>query len=246
MTGRAQSLADERRLHMVAALVPPGSRVADIGTDHGILPLLLLKRDRSAHCIASDRARGSLDRLRGRAWSRQFADRLELRAGSGLQVLGETDRVDVVVISGLGGRSIVRILEEGRASGKSFPRLVLQPQSEPARVRRWVRLNGYAIVEERMIRERNRFYVAAAAEPLGDEPQPGHPRLTVEELDEAGPRLVGSADPLVREYWERALREQQTILRSATGGSGRREAEQRLRLAQRVLDALPAQDPTLL
>lgn len=226
---------DNRRLGAVASLVPQGSRVADVGTDRGLLPRLLLATGRASHCIGTEiggpAGRGPFDPAgRGR-----HRERLEFRAGFGLRVLAEADRIDVLVLSGLGARTIVRILEDRAPAELGIKRLVLQPQSEPGTVRRWLFAHDFAIVAERMALERGRYYVAMGAEPGGSQPGPDHPRLDRAAIEEAGPCLLRSGDPLVREYWERVLHEQRQILERAQGGTGREAAERLSRIARDVL-----------
>ena len=224
-----------RRLRAVARLVPPGSRVADIGSDHGLLPRSLLFSGRAAFCIASDIDRTSLSGfLRP---GHPLATRLELRWGDGLSVLRPEDRVDVLILTGLGARAICRILSHDRRSRIGLRRLVLQPQAEPARLRRWLAQHGYAIVDETLAAERRRWYVTIAAEPTPD-PVPRHPRLSTDDLYESGPCLVRSADPEVAACWRQRLVRWERILHRARGGPGRERAQAERERARRVLAVL--------
>jgi tRNA (adenine22-N1)-methyltransferase len=219
-------------------MVPDGSRVADIGTDHGLLPRMLLASGRAAHCIATDCARGPRQQLVDFARRGTFVEKLEFRSGFGLRVLGPDDRLDVVVLSGLGARAVTRILDDRPPAELGPVRLLLQPQSEPALVRRWLFDREFAIVEEKLIKDRERFYVVIAAEPGPGPFGCEHPVLDRSEIEEAGPCLVRSSDPLVREFWERLLRHQERILSHASGGRGREAAERWRATAERVLDCL--------
>jgi tRNA (adenine22-N1)-methyltransferase len=218
------NLRHSSRLEAVASMVPHGSRVADIGTDHGLLPLLLLSGGRASHCIASDVKSG---------WpgGTSPSDRLELRAGTGLQVLKPEDCIDVVAITGVGGRSIRRILDDACRHSLDIRLAVVQPQSEAAEVRRWLAEQRYPIVAESVVFERGRYYFIMAAELDRGDGWHQHPLLDRDDLVEAGPLLVRSGDPLVRSYWLQ-VRERQRAIR-------RGEASARLALAERVLQALP-------
>ncbi len=218
------------RLRAVASLVPPGTRVADIGTGHGNLPRWLLDSSRVAHCIATERTRESGPRLAS-------APGLDVRFGDGLRVLRPEDRVDVLIISGLGARSIIGILDDDRGPAAGAGRIVLQPQTEAGRLRRWLVGNGRTIVAERMARERGRFYTAIAAT-AGGGPLPTHPTLSAEELLEAGPCLVASRNPLVRSYWRRHLERLERILDRAPRATQHSLARRRALLATHVLNAL--------
>lgn len=200
---------------------------------------MLLSSGRAAHCVATELAGRRAPRLPRPDADPDRTSRLEFRSGFGLRVLRAEDRIEVVVLSGLGARAVARILEDRPPRGLGVRRLVIQPQSEPARVRHWLAENGYVIVDERMVRERDRFYVVLAAEPRPGEAPPAHPRLDREDLEEAGPCLVRSPDPVVREYWQRVQRDQERILLLGSRGAGRAAARRRLERARRVLAALP-------
>jgi tRNA (adenine22-N1)-methyltransferase len=217
------------RLLAVAELIPEGSRVADVGSGHGLLPRHLLETGRASFCVATERNErrlGSVARSPG----------LELRHGDGLAPLLPSDRLDVVAIAGLGGPSIARILGSRRRESLRVLRLVLQPQTGAADLRRWLAGNGLALVDERLALSAGRLYPVLAAEPG---PWRHHDtRLDPEDLLEAGPCLVLRRDPLLRPLWEREEERLVSILGRARPGGGRRAAEARLALARRVLAAL--------
>jgi tRNA (adenine22-N1)-methyltransferase len=222
------------RLRAVAEMVPGGSRVADIGTDHGVLPRRLVESDRASHCVATELCARRLapDALE------PGSSAVEVRVGDGLGPLGPEDRLDVLVLAGLGARTMLRILDDPRLERLAVRRLVLQPQSETARLRRWLIDRGFRIVDERLILDRGHYYVVLAAEPdPGGEP-PRHPGLDLEQLLEAGPCLVASDDPLVARYWSDELARQERILRVAPEGAARSRALRRRDTARGVLRAV--------
>jgi tRNA A22 N-methylase len=112
-------------------------------------------------------------------------------------------------------------------------------------LRRWLVDHGYSIVEETLIREGRRFCVVIAAEPRPDAALASQGALESEDLLEAGPCLVRSGDPLVREYWERALRREQRILERCGGGERASRSRHRRDRALRVLAALNRRDETV-
>jgi tRNA (adenine22-N1)-methyltransferase len=230
------------RLEAVAALVPPGHRVADIGTDHGRLPRYLLGSGRVPHCIASERDRRSLAGFTGFPRGHALAPRLEVRVGNGLDVLRPDDRVETVVLAGLGARAIIRLLRGDRIERLGVRRLVLQPQTETGRLRRWLAETGRAIVAERLARERGRFYEVMAGESAPDrEAIPRHPRLRAEELYEVGPLLVDSGEALVRRLWAERVRQLEQIRERSSPGSLR--IRERLDRARRILAELDRATP---
>lgn len=222
------------RLRATAGLIPEGSRVADIGTDHGHLPRLLLSSGRASYCVATELRESRLARTRQPPADDPLAPRLVLRWGDGLVPLRPDDRLDVIVLAGMGARTIVRILEDPCRVGLGVGRLVIQPQSEIALVRRWLASREFHIVDETLAHERGHFYVALAATTGPGEPCAGHPRLTEEDLFEVGPCLVASGDPQLRRYWRHRRRREERILDRARG-AGRAAALRRRDLACRVL-----------
>jgi tRNA (adenine22-N1)-methyltransferase len=223
-----------KRLRAIAELVPAGAPVVDVGAGHGLLCLWLLARGRAPWCIATERNDASGVRLADLG----DVPGLEVRLGDGLEALGDEDRPEVLVVSGLGARSMVRIIEKGGERVSRLRRLVLQPQTEAGRLRRWIANRGLATVDERMTLDRGRFYVTIAAEARPAACPVSHPALSFHELMEAGPCLVRSADPLVREYWRRVAARWDRVLDRVPAGQGRDRAVRRRALARRVLAAL--------
>lgn len=227
----------KNRLEVVASQVSGGARVADVGADHGLLALRLIRSDRAVHCIVSDRDPRALSRARRRL-SRVPPGRVDLRLGDGFSVLRLEDRVDTVVLAGLGARSIIRILDDDRLERLGVLRLVLQPQSEPALLRRWLVDHRLAIVGEQVARERGRFYEVIAAEVGAAATELSHPRLDRDCLLEAGPCLVRARDPQALAMWSRRARELGVALERSRGGSSEAQLEGRLRRARAIVAAL--------
>ena len=113
-------------------MIPVGLPVADIGTDHGRLPAWLLRNGRVPRVIATDRAAGPLQgaqqRLRGLS--------VDLRLGDGLHTL-DSGEVETVVLAGMGGRRVVRILQSCPEITASLTCVVVQPQGEAEWLRRY-------------------------------------------------------------------------------------------------------------
>ena len=210
--------------------------VADVGADHALLSLALLESGRAVRCVASEPRSERLAKAAARASASRAADRLDLRVGDGLAVLTPDDGVSVVVLAGLGGHAIRRILDDPRREALAPRRLVLQPQTEPAVVRGWLAGSGYRLVAERLVADGRRFYVVLAAEPGVEDLR--HPSLPPADLLEAGPLLVRSGDPVAAAYWRAELRRTRAVLERARRGRGRDEALAREALARRVLAAL--------
>ncbi len=145
------------RLQAIAAMVEEGSLLADIGTDHGYLPIRLLEDGKISGAIAADINRGPLLRAKEHVREKGLDDRISLRLSDGfLAVLpGEAD---VAVIAGMGGPLTIRILENGKETARALKYLVLSPQSEVRLVRRYLLENGYEILDEDMAEDGGKYY----------------------------------------------------------------------------------------
>ena len=107
----------ENRMHLTPRLrtimqqVPEGARLADIGTDHALIPTALLRRGVIQSAIASDLREGPLDSAARTAKQFEVEHKLSLRLGGGLQTV-KPDEADTIVIAGMGGETIAQILAD--------------------------------------------------------------------------------------------------------------------------------------
>ncbi len=144
-----------KRIYALADTVNYGDSVADIGTDHGYVPMLLMRRGVSPHVIMADISEGSLSKARETFAACGLEDKVsdhDFRTGDGLQVL-EPGEVDEVIIAGLGGHTIRSILEFDEAKSKSFRRLILQPRKHSGTLRHYLYTHGWDIESEQLAEE---------------------------------------------------------------------------------------------
>ncbi|MCD8300019.1 MAG: class I SAM-dependent methyltransferase [Clostridiales bacterium] len=179
------------RLTALAEMVTRGNRLADVGCDHGYLPIWLCLEDRIPSAIAMDVKPGPLSRAEGHITEFDLTDRIETRLSDGLENLGE-DEADTILIAGMGGMLMRRILTD-RAIPESVTELVLQPQSDVAEVRRCVREIGFHIVDEDMVYEDGKYY------PMMRCTRGLSPEYSELE-DEFGPVLLAKKHPVLRQY----------------------------------------------
>ncbi|MCD8381451.1 MAG: class I SAM-dependent methyltransferase [Clostridiales bacterium] len=144
------------RLRTVAALVPRGCRFADIGTDHAYLPVWLIRNGVIEAAIAADLRSDPLARARETAERYGCTGRIDLRRSDGLEALAPHES-DCIAIAGMGGETVRGILAAAPWTREGV-RLLLQPQSNLPELREWLTENGYAIRQERCIREERRWY----------------------------------------------------------------------------------------
>ena len=146
-----------KRLQAVADLVSKGVTVADVGTDHGYIPIYLCKTNRCPSAIAMDVNKGPLLRAKAHIAEYGLQELIGTRQSDGVQKLTPGE-YECVVIAGMGGALTVRILTEGEAVFRSLKEFVLQPQSELWKVRQYLSENGYVIVQEDMVLEDGKYY----------------------------------------------------------------------------------------
>ncbi|MBQ3102732.1 MAG: SAM-dependent methyltransferase, partial [Oscillospiraceae bacterium] len=117
------------RLQALSQLVPDGARMADIGTDHGYLPVYLLQEGKITFAIASDINREPLEHARRTALEYHITEHIDFRLCGGLDLI-EPHEVDTVVVAGMGGETIAAILSAAPWLMKSEITLLLQPMSK--------------------------------------------------------------------------------------------------------------------
>lgn len=219
------------RLRRVAEQVPPGSVVADIGTDHGYLPVDLVSSGRCPRAIATDIAAGPLAAARALVEREGLSDRIQLRRGEGLAVLAPGE-ADTLVLAGMGGVLMARLLGQRPEVAHSLYRLVLQPMTAAASLRRWLAANGFRFVHEELVEDGDRIYEIIVTEP-GEEPgRQDMPDI----MYEVGPILAERRDPLLDQLLAERIRRLEKALADLAGadsaGARRAEAVIRKRLEE--------------
>ena len=208
-----------KRLYAVAGLVTEGASVADIGTDHGYVPIYLVERGIASKVIALDVNQGPLNRARMHIVGHGLGDRIETRLSDGLAMI-RPGEVDTVIASGMGGPLTIRILQEGKEVADQLNALILQPQSEICRVRRFLTENGYRIEQEDMVLEDGKYYPVMRVVHGTKEPYEEWEYLY-------GKRLLEARHPVLLEFLKRELHIKESILEQLAGRSGSESARER-------------------
>ena len=193
------------RLHAIAEQVPQGARLADVGTDHGYLPVWLLRSGCIDSAIATDLREGPLNRARETAQQFGVAEQISFRLCDGLSAI-RPEEADTVVIAGMGGETIVSILEAAPWT-KEGTLLLLQPMTGFAPLRLWLQENGYQIAGECIAREGKRLYNILTVR--GGEMPPLSPAELWAGRQNNGPQRLEYLD-MVRKKAEKALRGQKS------------------------------------
>jgi len=195
------------RLERVAANVPAGARLADIGSDHGYLPVALMRRGAIAAAVAGEVAATPFHAAERTVRDNALEQHISVRLADGLAAIEPTDAITAISLCGMGGETIRDILDSGRAHLSGQERLILQPNGGEQPLRQWLMDNGYRIVREELLQE-NRFYyeiiVAERAEPLV---------YTAQQLY-FGPLQMQARSPQFLGKWQRMLRQKHKTLAS--------------------------------
>ncbi|MGB9089196.1 MAG: tRNA (adenine(22)-N(1))-methyltransferase TrmK [Pseudomonas farsensis] len=193
------------RLERVAAHIPAGARLADIGSDHGYLPVALLLRGAIASALAGEVALTPYHAAMRSVRDNGLEQQATVRLANGLAAIEPGDDITVVSLCGMGGETIRDILDAGKAYLSGHERLVLQPNGGEQPLRQWLMDNGYGIVCEEVLRE-NRFdYEIIVAEP-------GQAAVYSPEQLYFGPCLLAARSPAFLFKWQRMLRQKQQTL----------------------------------
>lgn len=161
-----------KRLQAIAACINNGAVIADIGSDHAYLPCYLCMRDKNIRAIAGEVARGPYQSARGTVEKFELEDRIDVRLGSGLEIIHEEDHVTDIVIAGMGGSLISDILLMGKEKLTNVQRLILQPNNNEVRVRETLEDLQFILTEEVILQEKGLFYEILLAEPIQQTKQP--------------------------------------------------------------------------
>lgn len=145
------------RLRTIAEQVPKGAKFADIGTDHGYLPVWLILNGAVESAIAADLREGPLERARQTAARYGAAERMDFRLCDGLAGI-MPEEADVIAIAGMGGDTVAAILDAAPWTKGPGKTLLLQPMTAQPDLRAWLQTHGYAIRGERIAREGKRLY----------------------------------------------------------------------------------------
>ncbi len=224
------------RLQWIADRTKPGETVADIGTDHGLLPIFLYERGIAPRVILCDINSGPLEKAKENLNRFLPGKDFDLRQGNGLGPL-MAGEADAVVIAGMGGLLIADILAAEPAKSKALKRLLLQPRNHGVELRRWLWGSGYEIYDETLVREGRHLCEILCARPLTQEELAGDfrtdpPRGSDWLSFEVSPILVERSDPLLPEFLKNKIRVERKIESAIRSGADSQSEETIRRLAR--------------
>jgi len=232
------------RMQALADMVSRGRVVCDVGCDHGWVSIYLVQQGIATKVYAMDVGKGPLERAKEHIRSYHLENYIETRLSDGLAALQVGD-VDCMVCAGMGGPLMMRILTEGRNKARAMKELVLQPQSEIARFRAFLRQEEYQIVRENMVLEEGKYYPMMKVVPVD---------YKIEEVlkeqdifDAYGELLLKEKHPVLQLYIDRSLEQARELLQHLAKQETMRarermvEIEKDLALLQKAKDYMAIQ-----
>ncbi|NWF08392.1 tRNA (adenine(22)-N(1))-methyltransferase TrmK [Pseudomonas salomonii] len=195
------------RLERVAAHVPVGAHLADIGSDHGYLPVALMRRGVITAAVAGEVATTPFHAAQRTVRDNGLEQHISVRLADGLAAIEAGDGITAISVCGMGGETIRDILDSGKAYLSGEERLILQPNGGEQRLRQWLMENGYRILCEELLRENRFYYEIIVAE------RAGAVTYTDEQLY-FGPLQMQARSPEFLAKWQRMLRQKHKTLAS--------------------------------
>lgn len=244
-----------KRLQAVADFVTAGSQAADVGTDHGFLPIYLVQSGKCPSVIAMDIRKGPLACAQEHIAAAGLEDYIYTRLSDGLQQLS-VGEADSIIIAGMGGCTVMHILDAGMELVSNVKELILGPQSEIAGVRMYLREHGMYIDKEELVYEDGKFYPVlhiVMQEPEWKKTwkknaQELHERFVcrfededrvIRVLDQYGANLIYAKHPMLKRLLERDEKREINILQ---GLESQRNAKRRMEVERSVEEIHLLQD----
>ena len=153
-----------KRLDKIASYVKQGVGVADVGTDHGYIPVMLCRRGYEGNIIGTDINEGPLNKARRSLMEADFEDKVTLMLCDGLDGV-EPESVNTIIVAGMGGDTITGILDRAEWCAREDVRLILQPVTKPEILRYWLINNEFKITDEALVKENGTVYQIICARP---------------------------------------------------------------------------------
>lgn len=183
------------RLKTIASMVEQCECIADIGTDHGYIPIYLIKNGVCRKAIASDINKGPVEKAMFNVRIEDLQDKVDCRLGGGLSTLKKGE-AQGIVIAGMGGNLIRDIIEEKIDIFKEAEFAILQPVQNPEVLREYIYTKGYKIIDEELCIDENKFYQIIKIK------YDNNPQAIDSIFYEVGEKLLSKNHILVKEFIE--------------------------------------------
>lgn len=214
------------RLQKIADQVTIGHRVADIGTDHGYIPIYLLKNKISPFIIAGDINEQPLKSARNNIAANNLTNSAETRLGNGLSIL-KPKEVDAAIIAGMGGLLISELLDNSKEIAQNLSTLILQPMQAQSELRKYLISNNFIIEKDVLVKEDRHIYEIIVA-------KPGKQGAVDPICYEVGFHINSNPKPLAIEFIDRKIKTIKEIIQdiseNASGSSVKKLKEMKNKL----------------
>lgn len=190
------------RLKKIGDLVETNSFCLDIGCDHALLDIYLVKRDKNIKTVASDIAEGPLEQAKKNIKRERLEKEIETRLGDGLDAY--SSEINTVIISGMGGKTIIGILKKHPKELKRIKTLIISPNNYQEDVKRFLCKNGFLIENEEFVRDKRFIYQIIIF-------KKGKRKYTKKEYF-FGPVFLIKKGPLFHEYYEKEKKSREILL----------------------------------
>lgn len=211
-----------KRLDAVAHFISPGAYILDVGSDHAYLPIALVQRGTISGAIAGEVVEGPYQSACQNVRRNKLEQEIQVRLASGLEAMTPEDRVEEIVIAGMGGRLIASILAAGKEKLVGIQTLILQPNNREAELRQWLEENHFRLVAEQILEDAGKIYEILVA-------KPGSMALEIEER-EFGPFLMREQTTIFHKKWLKEMVKVEQLLEKIPQG----HIEERELLRQRL------------
>ena len=189
-----------KRLKAVADYVDKGAKLADIGSDHAYLPTYLVQKNEVEFAVAGEVVKGPFEIAKKHVAQANLKENIQVRLANGLAAIENVDKIDTIVIAGMGGILISEILEAGKGKLSSVKRLILQANNHEDTLRQWLTEHQFVIKAEQILLEAGKFYEIIVAEPTTNE----NPVLSANDLL-FGPFLSKEKSVIFQQKWQKEL-----------------------------------------
>lgn len=195
-----------KRLKWIIEKLNKAEVIMDVGTDHGYIPIYLIKNNIAKKVIASDINKEPLNKAKINASLDGVVDKIDLRLGGGLSPLKDKE-ANGVIIAGMGGNLIRDILENDLNKVKNLDYLILQPAQNPEVLRKYLYGNNYEILEEDICLDENQYYeIFKVRYKAGD-------YISLEDIFyEISPMMLNKKLPLLKSYIESKIEKNEKVM----------------------------------
>lgn len=195
-----------KRLNWIIEKLDKVDVIMDVGTDHGYIPIHLVKNNIASKVIASDINKDPLKKAKINAALDGVSDKINLRLGAGLVPL-KNKEANAVIIAGMGGNLIRDILENDLDKVKNLEYLILQPAQNPEVLRKYLYNSDYEIIDEDICLDEGKYYeIFKVKYKKGD-------YISLEDIFyEISPMILNKKLPVFKSYIENKIDKNQKVM----------------------------------